>query len=475
MTTFARARKPAPMADLAAIVLCAGKGTRMKSEVAKGLHEVLFRPVFHYPVLRALNVGASPVVVVVGYQGPQVKAALERSLSGRPLSFVTQAEQRGTADAVRVAREALRSFAGPVLIVNGDSPLLTEEALERLLAEHRRSRALVTLTTTFPPDPAGYGRVVRKGKRVDRVVEEKDASASERRLGEINAGVYVAESGFLWKALEKVGTKNAQREFYLTDLVALGAKAGKAASVVAPFEEVSGLNDRAELAFCTRVLRERKNLTLMREGVTLVDPATTFVALDVEVGPDSELGPGVSLLPGCRLGKRVRVGQGSILSLARVGDGTRVLPYSVVEEADLGDDCQVGPFARLRPGTRLAEGVHIGNFVETKKAEVGKGSKANHLTYLGDAVLGAGVNVGAGTITCNYDGQNKHRTVLGDRVFVGSDTQLVAPVTVGEGAYIGAGTTVTRDVPPYSLSLSRPEQIIKDGWAKRKKSGAGNP
>jgi bifunctional UDP-N-acetylglucosamine pyrophosphorylase/glucosamine-1-phosphate N-acetyltransferase len=307
------------------------------------------------------------------------------------------------------------------------------------------------------------------------VVEQKDCTPAQLRLQECNAGVYLVKPQFLWKSLAQTKSANAQREFYLTDLIELAAAKGKVAWITVPAEEASGVNDRAELAECGRILQLRINTRHMKGGVTLEDPRTTWIAEGVEIGADTEVGPAVSILGRSRIGGGVSIGQGSVLLDSEIAEGTQIRAYSVLEDAKVGRSCIIGPFARLRPGTQLEEAVHIGNFVETKKARIGRGSKANHLSYLGDAEIGAGVNVGAGTITCNYDGVKKHRTVLGDRVFVGSDTQLVAPVTVGDGAYIGAGTTVTKDVPAGSLALSRAPQVIKEGWVARKKAKDGAP
>jgi bifunctional UDP-N-acetylglucosamine pyrophosphorylase/glucosamine-1-phosphate N-acetyltransferase len=287
---------------------------------------------------------------------------------------------------------------------------------------------------------------------------------------EVNAGIYSVQTDFLWRALCEVKPQNAQGEFYLTDIVAMAAAHSEVATVQADFAETAGVNDRVDLSDCTRVLQGRINRALMKGGVTLLDPATAYIAEDVQLGPDCVVGPQVSIGPGCRVGAGVTLDQGCVLERTTVGEGTHLKAYSVLEQTSVGPACHIGPFARLRPGTELAEGVHIGNFVETKKARIGKGSKASHLSYLGNARIGAGVNVGAGTITCNYDGVSKHETVLGDGVFIGSDTQLVAPVTVGEGAYVGAGTTVTKDVPPQSLAVSRTPQTVKEGWAERKRA-----
>lgn len=455
---------------LAAVVLCAGKGTRMKSEQPKVLHPLLGRPMAWHVLSRAFELGAQKVVAVVGHQGEQVKAALSALFPQRPLAFAVQAQQRGTGDAVASARAALTGFDGAIVILYGDVPLLTVDTLQRLVAAYRASRGPLAMMTCRPPSPTGYGRVLRGPQnQVTGVVEDRDASPEQRRIGEVNAGVYCVDAKFLWGALEQLSPANAQGELYLTDIVAQAAKVGEVAVVEADHVETAGVNDRAELAERAEVLRARVNLKHMRAGVTLLHPATTFIDEGVEIGPDTVIGPNVTLQGDCEIGSRVTIGQGSVLIHSTVGDGSEVKPYCVLEEAVVGVNCHVGPFARLRPGTRLDEGVHVGNFVETKKAHLRKGTKASHLSYLGDAEIGANCNIGAGTITCNYDGVHKHLTRLGDGVFIGSDTQLVAPVTVGDGAFIAAGSTIVEDVPAGALALSRVQQVNKEGWAERRK------
>jgi bifunctional UDP-N-acetylglucosamine pyrophosphorylase/glucosamine-1-phosphate N-acetyltransferase len=453
---------------LASVVLCAGKGTRMKSERAKVLHPALGRPLFAWPLSRALSLGASPVVAVVGHQADAVQQAVRAEFPQADIRFSLQAEQKGTGHAVQCAAGALEGHGGPVLILYGDAPLVRDETLAALCEAYRVSGAKLALVSAVAPNPHGYGRVVRRGGAVVCIREQKDCSPDEAALTEVNAGIYVVDAAFLWDALSRLTPKNAQGEYYLTDLVERAAGAGGVAVVQAPFEDIAGVNDRVELAAVTRVLRRRVNERHMRAGVAFEDPDSTWVDDRVELGPDVELGPGVSLRGRCRVGAGARIGQGSVLTDTVVGERTEVKPYSVFEEAQVGSACTIGPFSRLRPGTVLDEGVHLGNFVETKKARIGRGSKANHLAYLGDAEIGSGVNVGAGTITCNYDGKHKHVTKMGDNVFIGSDTQLVAPVTVGDGAYVGAGTTVTQDVPPGALAVSRTPQRNLEGWAQRK-------
>jgi len=344
-------------------------------------------------------------------------------------------------------------------------PLVRPETLRKLIEAREKSGAQVALLTWRAKDPRGYGRIVRNSKgEVARIVEEKDASAEEKKIDEVNASIYLCDSQFLFQALRTVGRGNAQGEYYLTDIVARG----RAVAVEAEETEVAGVNDRAQLARSASQLRERRNAQLMKDGVTLVDPAVTYVDEGIEVGTDTVLEPLVSLRGKTRIGRGVQVGQGCVIVDSEIADGAKILPYSHLEGARVGPAAVVGPFARLRPGAQLAEQARVGNFVELKKTVLGKGSKASHLTYLGDAVIGEGCNIGAGTITCNYDGQNKHVTTIEDGAFIGSDTQLVAPVTVHKGAYVGSGTTVREDVPPGALSVSAGKQRNIEGWVEKK-------
>jgi bifunctional UDP-N-acetylglucosamine pyrophosphorylase/glucosamine-1-phosphate N-acetyltransferase len=454
---------------LAAVVLAAGRGTRMKSATAKVLHPLGGRPLAWYPVRAALEAGASPVVVVVGHQAAAVEAALRASLPGAPLRFALQAEQRGTADAVRAARGALRGVTGPIAILSGDTPLLSAGTLRQVVRARARARGPLAFATMNLATPRGYGRVLRDAQgRPARIVEEKDASASERAVGEVNAGLYCADAAFLWKALARVGSANAQGEFYLTDLVALAARRSPAVAVEVEPLQAFGVNDREELARAGRVLQRRRAAELMRAGVTLEDPNRFHCDEAVVIAADVTIEPGVSLRGATRIGRDCRIGQGSVLADAVLAAGVTVRPYTVIEgPATVGAHAMLGPFSRIRPGSELGEGVHLGNFVETKKARLGKGTKANHLAYLGDADIGAGVNVGCGTITCNYDGERKHLTRIGDGAFIGSDSVLVAPIEIGAGAYVAAGSTLTEPVPAGALALGRARQLNKEGWARR--------
>ena len=454
--------------DLAAIVLAAGKGTRMKTRRAKVLHEVCGRPLVYYPVKRALEAGASPVVVVVGHQGEEVRRALEAHLPGAPLRFARQERQLGTAHAVAAAKPALRGYRGPILILSGDTPLLTAWTLESVL-EARTSPGSLAFATMVLENPEGYGRVVHSPEKGPAlIVEEKDATPEERQIKEVNAGLYAADAEFLWKTLSRVDAKNAQREFYLTDLVALAAEGPGAVAVRVSPVEASGVNDQEELSLAARALTRRIAQSLMEAGVTIEDPERFDADEGVEVGPDTVVEPSVRLRGATRIGRGCRIGQGSHISSTVVGEGVEFLPYCVVADSEIADGCRLGPFARLRPGNRLAENVRIGNFVELKKTRLGRGSKANHLTYLGDATVGSEVNVGCGTVTCNYDGERKHPTTIGDGVFVGSDSILVAPIRIGKGAYVAAGSTLTESVPAGSLALGRARQVTKRGWVRKR-------
>jgi len=439
----------------------------MRSAVAKVLHPVLGRPLLAWPLEVACALPATHRGVIVGFQAEAVTKAL-------PAGFEAVLQQKlwGTGHAVRQARR-LFAGAGDTVVLSGDTPLLTTATVRRLLADHRRRRATVSFLTARQPDPAGYGRVVRDERgEVQAIVEHKDADAATRRIDEVNAGIYCFENRFLDRALGRLRAVNRQEEYYLTDVIAAAVRAGLAVVGVrcADPEEMLGVNDRVQLARVHAVLRTRVLERLMRAGVTVVDPASTCVEHGVRIGADSVILPGTTLQGSTVIGARCRIGPHTRVRDSRVGPDSVVTDCCVVEEAVIGPRCRVGPFAHLRPGTRLAAGVRIGNFVETKKALLGAGAKAGHLSYLGDARIGRRVNVGAGTITCNYDGYAKHETVIGDDVFIGSDTQLVAPVRVGKGALIAAGTTVTKDVPAGALALSRAPQKTVGGWADRRRA-----
>lgn len=448
--------------DLAAVVLAAGKGTRMKSERAKVLHEIAGRPLLFYPLRAAKEAGCEKISVVVGHQGQEVEAAL----SEMSVNCVWQTEQLGTGHALLCAAENLKDFSGDLLLLCGDVPLLTAETVAQLLALHRIEKAAVTVLTASLINPQGYGRILRDGENVSAIVEEKDASAAERSICEINTGTYVFDAEFVFSVLPQLGKQNAQGEYYLTDVVAAAAHAGRKtrALCLADPNEALGINDRLQLAEGNALMRQRINKQLMLGGVTLIDPQTTYVDSGVEIGCDSILYPGVNIYGKTRIGRNCIVETGVQIDSSLIADSVHLKNGSVVEESLIGVNCKIGPMAHLRAGTELLGDNKIGNFVETKKARLDVKSQASHLTYIGDAEVGKNVNFGCGTITCNYDGVNKHKTIVEDNVFVGSDTQFIAPVRIGCNSLIAAGSTITKDVPPDSLALSRTPQKVIEGW-----------
>lgn len=458
------------MKNLAAIILAAGKGTRMKSSMPKVMHRVAGKPMLWHPleVLKGLKVGK--VVVVVGHG----KDAVEEELSGqRGLEFIHQEEQKGTGHAVMCALKALRGFKGDVLILSGDVPLITRSTIKGLRAVHGRggSKAALSLVTAVLDNPAGYGRVVRdEDNSVVGIVEDKDCGRAEKKIKEVNTGIYLADAGFLAKNIKRLGNANAQGEYYLPDLIGMAAREGKKVKGLTHAEpgEVMGVNNRVELARAEAAMRKRVLEALMLSGVTVVDPQATYVDSGVKVGRDTVIHPGVHLKGETTVGAGCVLEEGASIRDSSIGKHTAVKSYSVIEDARIGNCIQLGPFARLRPGNTVKDGARLGNFVEVKNSTIGKNSKANHLTYIGDTTVGEGVNIGAGTITCNYDGVRKHRTVIGDGAFVGSDTQLVAPVRLGKNAYVGSGTTVTKDVPAWALVTARAQERVVRDWVKRK-------
>jgi len=459
-----------------AVVLAAGQGTRMKSALPKVLHPVCGRALVAWPVLAALEAGASRVVVVVGHG----REAVAQSLAARfpdhvndgRMTTAVQERQLGTGDAVRSALPALADVADGdyVVVLCGDTPLLRQDALGALLAATTHAGARCGMLTGIVEDPTGYGRILRDANsRIVAIREHRDASPEERAIREMNPGVYAVEKAFLGRAIAALDTKNAQGELYLTDVVARAAAEDPAGVASAPWtmDDLHGVNDRYDLARAESLLRARILRDLARSGVTVRDLDATYVDADVVIAPDVTLEAGVVLRGRTRIGAGARIDVGCVLEDVDVAPGARLKPYTVASESTIGARAQVGPFSHLRPRSALGEDAHIGNFVETKATTLGARSKANHLAYLGDGVVGADVNVGAGTIFCNYDGFQKHVTRLEDGAFIGSDSQLVAPVTVGAGAYVATGTTVTRDVPADALAIGRIKQENKAGYASR--------
>jgi bifunctional UDP-N-acetylglucosamine pyrophosphorylase/glucosamine-1-phosphate N-acetyltransferase len=468
-----------PIPGLGAIIMAAGLGKRMRSKLVKVLHPVAGRPMVLFAVDLADRVAGGGIAVVVGHQGERVKALVE-GRARKPLSVVTQPQQLGTGHAVMQARAAFRRPGVPpaerYLILNGDTPLLSEETVRRLASLNEAERAAVTILTAVLDDPSGYGRVLRRGGghtgAVLRVVEDRDAAGPEKQVCEVNVGTYVVNGSFLFEALDKLEANNAQREYYLTDIIGLAVERGLPVSALCVSDpgEALGINSRDQLALAERTIRQQICARWMDAGVTLCDPATTMIDLDVEIGQDTVVYPHVTLEGRTTIGPDCILRSHTRITDSHIGHRVLIQDSCVIQDSRLDDDAVVGPFAHLRPGSIVRKAGKVGNFVEMKKADLGEGSKANHLSYLGDVRIGKGVNVGAGTITCNYDGESKYETVIEDGVFIGSDTQLVAPVTVGRGAVVAAGTTVTADVPPDALAIARTPQVNRPGWASRRRA-----
>jgi bifunctional UDP-N-acetylglucosamine pyrophosphorylase/glucosamine-1-phosphate N-acetyltransferase len=446
-------------APLNIVILAAGKGTRMHSGLPKVLHAIGGKPMLGHVLERASALHADRTIVIYGYGGEAVPAAF----AGAGVEFARQEPQLGTGHAVQQALPHLLP-GGTTLVLYGDAPLTRLSTLETLIAQP----GLRLLTATLD-DATGYGRIVRdKTARIVRIVEEKDASPEEKVISEVNTGVLCAPTDMLRQWLSKLTNHNAQKEYYLTDIVPLAIASKTAVTSAQPSDqwEILGVNSKDQLAYLERVHQLQTARDLMARGLTLADPWRFDVRGELDCGHDVFIDVNCIFEGKVQLADHVKIGAGCVLRNASIGAGSEVAPYSHLDGAVVGRNCRVGPYARLRPGTQLADDVHVGNFVETKATELGKGSKVNHLSYLGDTTIGSGVNIGAGTITCNYDGANKHRTVIGDGAFIGSDTQLVAPVTIGRGATIGAGSTITKDAPADSLTLSRAKQMSIAGWKR---------
>lgn len=449
------------------IILAAGKGTRMKSDLPKVLHPLCGKPMIFFPVTAAQKAGSEKTVAVIGHGADAVR----ENLRGHQLDFAVQEEQLGTGHAVMVCEKHFSGNELPVLILCGDAPLIRAATISDLVESHINAKNSVTVLTADMLEPAGYGRIVKDGTEILKIVEEKDASDKEKSICEINSGVYCVDGGFLFEALKKINKGNAQGEYYLTDIIKTGRDSGRKVgwSKISDGDEIMGINSRKELSTANRIMRERILDGLMEKGVSIDDPASTYVDFGVTIGRESRLYPQVSLEGNATVGENVIIEQGSIIRGSSIGDGSHIRPYCLITKSELNCNTIIGPFAHLRPGTIIQDGAKVGNFVELKKSTLGEGSKANHLTYIGDSDIGKGVNIGAGTITCNYDGYNKFKTVIEDGVFVGSGTNLIAPVKIGKNSIIGAGSTITKEVPADSLSLSRAEQKTMKDWARKKR------
>lgn len=454
------------MPDVHIVVLAAGKGTRMKSARPKVLHRVAGTPMIDYVLSAASSLQPTTITIVVGHQAKLFAPAY----AGGRFTVVVQEPQLGTAHALLAVEPALERQNGTLVLLSGDVPLLTPQTLRHLLDRQTSSQAAATVLTAVVERPYGYGRIVRSGGQIARVVEERDASAVEREIREINSGIYAFALGGLFDALRAIPAENAQGEHYLPDLITMYRQRGlRVETLAVDPDEIRGINNRAELAEVSGILRRRKNNELMDAGVTVEDPVTTYVDADVQVGPDTIIHPGVSIEEGTTIGAGCEIHSGVRIVASRIGDRVTIRNHSVITGALIEDDAAVGPFAHLRPNTVLRTRARVGSFVEVKKTTLGPGSKSMHLTYLGDTTVGANVNIGAGTITCNYDGVAKRETVIEDDAFIGSDSQLVAPVTIGKGAYVGSGATIREDVPPGALAVSAGKQRNLAGWAEERK------
>lgn len=452
---------------LAAVILAAGKGTRMKSDLPKVLHRVCGRAMVEHVLMSVKSIGLQKIVLVVGYQGDRVAEFV-----GNKAEFAIQSEQLGTAHALLQARSALESFDGDILVLCGDTPLVSSQILNKLYQEHSRNGNAATVLTAIMPDPTGYGRVIRSTNgMVQKIIEQKDAASEELAVKEINTGIYCFQAKGLFEALASLGANNAQGEYYLTDIIELYVAQGHAVGAVSTDDpiEIMGINDRCQLAKAEKLLRRRILDKIMESGVTIIDPDTTFIDDTVQIRPDTIVYPFTFIEGNSKIGENCTIGPSSRLVNAELGCEV-IVQNSVILDSQIGDGCVIGPFAYIRPGCVLEQAVKVGDFVELKNSHLGNGCKVPHLSYVGDADVGQGANIGAGTITCNYDGEKKSRTLVGDYAFIGSNTNLVAPVEVGAKAVTGAGSTITRDVPPGALGVARGKQKNIADWAAKKRS-----
>ncbi|MBE8954501.1 MAG: bifunctional UDP-N-acetylglucosamine diphosphorylase/glucosamine-1-phosphate N-acetyltransferase GlmU [Quinella sp. 2Q5] len=447
------------------LILAAGKGTRMKSKLPKVLHKVGGKPMLQHVIDAAKQAGSQREVVVIG-SGAEL---VQQTISG--VEFVEQTQQLGTGHAVLMARKNFDHSSGTLLILCGDTPLLTSKLLQNFATAHENSKCAATVLTAEMPDPTGYGRVIHEDDGTfSRIVEDKDADAAQRKIREVNAGVYCFDVQKLFGALERVTNDNAQGEYYLPDVLAILKGDGETVGTFGAeyCEETIGINSRVQLAAAERILRQRKTFELMNNGVTIVDPHSTFIDVDVEIGQDTVIHPNTYLEGATKIGSDCDIGPDVRFVNMTVGNNVTA-HFSYCHDAEIYNDVTIGPYVHVRPGTKISDRVKVGNFVEIKNSTIGKGTKLPHLQYIGDSDVGEGVNIGCGTVTCNYDGKNKHRTKIGDNAFIGCNTNLVAPVSVGDGAYIAAGSTITKDVPMNNLAIARARQTNIDNWNDKRK------
>lgn len=453
------------------VVLAAGLGTRMKSKWVKVLHPLCGKPMILHLLDRIKSLGVNRVILVLGHQSEKVKEVV---IPTHPdTRFVYQKRQLGTGHALAQAEKLFFGQERTLLVLNGDTPFISQETLTSFIQNHQAKNAILSLLTVELERPAGYGRIERDARgKLKKIIEEKDASPAQKKIREINTGIYLMNSKFAFEGINRLTADNAQNEYYLTDILALGVRAKKKieSMKITDSDEIMGINTRVDLSRAEKLMRRAIAEKWMKEGVTLIDPERTCIDEDVRIGKDTVIYPGVSLLKGSSIGEDCTVFSNVVISNSKIKNGVVIKDFCVISDSKIEEGVEIGPFAHLRPGAVLQRESHIGNFVEVKKSEIGEHSKVNHLSYIGDSVIGKRVNVGAGTITCNYDGVHKHQTIIGDDVFIGSDTQFIAPVRVERGSLIGAGSTIVKDVPEGSLSLSRPNQIIKKGWMSKKRN-----
>lgn len=451
--------------SITAIVLAAGQGTRMKSDLPKVMHKANGKALIEHVLDNIKAAGIKDIITVLGHKGEEVQKILPADIR-----IAYQYEQKGTGHAVMQAAELLDENEGAVLVICGDTPLISADTLKNMYTLHQEKHAAVTVLSATTANPFGYGRIVRQNNQVTAIVEQKDATAEEAAINEINAGTYFFDKKFLLENLPKLSTNNAQGEYYLTDLIKLAWQNNlPTAGFITDFAEIMGVNNRLQLAQAQNYLKNRKLEQLMLDGVTIIDPTQTYIEDRVEIGADTIIWPGCVFKGAVTIGKNCEIGPQVELCDTTIGDGTDI-KYAVTNQVTIGANCHIGPFAYLRPQTVLADNVKIGDFVEVKKSTVAMGSKIPHLSYVGDATVGEGVNIGCGTITCNYDGKNKYPTVIGDHAFIGSNSNLVAPVTVEEGAFVAAGSTITENIPPYALAINRPPLTVKEDWVRKKQA-----
>ncbi|WP_017729508.1 bifunctional UDP-N-acetylglucosamine diphosphorylase/glucosamine-1-phosphate N-acetyltransferase GlmU [Halalkalibacterium ligniniphilum] len=449
------------MSNRYAVILAAGQGTRMKSKLYKVLHPVCGKPMVQHVVDQVSALGFEEIVTIVGFGAEKVKTHL-----GEQVKYAVQEKQLGTGHAVLQAESLLGQKKGVTIVLCGDTPLLTSETIDQLLAHHEAEQAKVTVLTAEAKDPTGYGRLIRNEEGlVERIVEHKDASDAERAITEINTGTYCFDNVALFESLKQVKNNNVQGEYYLPDVIEILKSQGEkvAAFKTDSFEETLGVNDRVALAEAEAIMKRRINNKWMREGVTIIDPEQTYISSDATIGQDTTLYPGTMILGETVIGEDCQIGPNTEILDSKIGNGT-VIRQSVVHDSEIGKDVKIGPFAHIRPASQIEDEVRIGNFVEVKKASIGKGSKASHLSYIGDAEIGKDVNFSCGSITVNYDGKNKYKTKVEDGAFIGCNSNLIAPVTIGKGALIAAGSTITEDVPSDALSIARARQTTKEQY-----------